>query len=527
MKNLKSFFLVSLAILMQSSVTAQSFKDQYYLADDYLLDKNYHKAIEIYLELIVDNNENANLHFKLGYCYTHSAINKEKAIPYLEYASQHISEDYIYDSFKEKRAPLETLFYLGKAYHLNYEFSKAEQMFIKLKRKLHEKDTEFIAKIDHQIEKCNVAKELLKSPRDVEITNVGKSVNSKYSDHSPVVSADNSVIIFTSRRKGDTEDEKYYDGQYSEKIYVSYFNGKEFSNAEQISSNINSSEHVASVGMSSDGTKLLIYKSDDNGSIYLSEKDGSTWTEPQKLPEVVNSRFAETSANISHDYSTFYFTSDRKGGYGGLDIYKTTQQNDGTWSEAVNMGPNINTAYDEEGPYLHPHGKKFFFASKGHRNMGGFDIFVSKLDGNNEWGEPVNVGYPINTPDDQIFVSATADAKTFYFVSRSRKGFGSDDIYRIIAPTPVVKTEPIIALIEPEKKKEDVKPEEKQVIAEIEQPKPKKQKVTKIDNDKPDITIKTIENKPAKEKNKPWWIMIVSSILIGLFVWFFGRKKKR
>ena len=186
------------------------------------------------------------------------------------------------------------------------------------------------------------------------------------------------------------------------------------------------------------------------------------------------------------------------------------------------MGPNINTPYHEEGPYIHPNGKKFFFASKGHKNMGGYDIFVSTIDENNEWGKPKNVGYPINTPDDQIFVSATADAKTFYIVSHSRKGHGDYDIFRITAPEPVVESEPVIAFVEPEKK-EHVEPVKKQVIK---TPEPKKQKVYKVEAKK-EIPVKIIVSELKPEKKRPCWIMIVSSILIGLFVWFFGRKKRK
>jgi outer membrane protein OmpA-like peptidoglycan-associated protein len=177
---------------------------------------------------------------------------------------------------------------------------------------------------------------------------------------------------------------------------------------------------------------MLLYRDDKNGNgdIYESILQGEAWSEPVKLPAPINSDDHESSASISPDGHTIYFVSNRKGGQGGRDIWMCVQDNDGKWGAAENLGDVINTSEDEEGVFIHPDGKTLYFSSKGHKSIGGYDIFKSVLE-NGTWSTPVNLGAPINTPDDDLYFVITADGKTGYYASAKTGGIGDKDIYQI------------------------------------------------------------------------------------------------
>ncbi len=443
------FRFLTLAIFLwfiNGAAWCQTSEDLYKQGNDLIDDGNYHAALNIYLKLLKDYPNNANLNFKAGYCYLNTAIDKVKAIPYLEFASKHLSDDYKTNSFNEQNAPIETLFYLGKAYHVNYRFDDAESTFLQLKQMVNADDHKFLKEIDHELAACQVARTLIKNPVEMNVTNLGKNINSIYAEHSPCISGDESILIYTSKRKGNTGGKMTDDGQYFEDIYISSFDGEKYTPGQKISENINTPGHEASIGLSFDGTKLFIYKDDDgDGNIYVSTRKGAEWQVPEKLPEPINSKYRETHASMSLNQDEIFFTSDRKGGYGGLDIYRVRKLPNGKWSRAQNLGPNINTPYDEEGPYLHPDGTSLFFASKGHNTMGGFDIFVSHVLENGSWSIPENLGYPINTPDDDVYYVPSVDGRRAYYASYANNSIGNYDIFRIDLSETHVRNQTVIA----------------------------------------------------------------------------------
>lgn len=439
-----SLFL--LLIVANIAAFSQSAYEKFAQANDLVEDGNFHKALTIYQELLNENPNNANLNFKIGYCYLNTATEKVKAIPYLEFASKNISEEYNPDSHKELLAPLETLFYLGKAYHVNYRFDDAESTFIDLKSQLSTDASEFIKEIDHELAACQVARRLIRNPIEMFVTNLGRNINSTFAEHSPVISGDESILIYTSKREDNTGGKRMDDGQYFEDIYISSFDGKKYTPAQKISENINTDSHEASIGLSFDGSKLFIYKDDGNdGNIYISNRKGAEWQVPEKLPEPINSKYRETHASMSFNQNEIYFTSDRKGGYGGLDIYRVRKLPNGRWSKAQNLGPKINTPFDEEGPYLHPDGTSLFFSSQGHTNMGGFDIFISYVDENGIWSTPENIGYPINTPDDDVYYIPSVDGRRAYYASYANNSIGDYDIFKIDLAETHVRNQTVIA----------------------------------------------------------------------------------
>ncbi len=396
---------------------------------DLLIDEgNFDEAIQLGAALLKDQPDNPELNFKLGYSYLMTALRKPKSIPYLEKAVNLMSSQ----SKKPNGLFFESKFYLGKAYHYNYEFKKAINLFNRLLETT--KNKELTAAINREIDQCKVGIKLMREPVKMQINNLGENINSEYSDHSPVVSADESVMIFTSRRKRYEGEQLEEDGQYNEDIYISYNEGNSWQKAKGISMNINTDAHEATISISPDGSQLFIYGSEDAGTILVSYLTGDQWSVPMPLGPNINTKYRETHASMSADGKYLYFTSDRPGGYGGLDIYVSEKQEDGTWGPATNLGPGINTEFDEEGPFIHPDGISLYFSSKGHETMGGFDIFQSKKNEFGTWTLPENMGYPINTIDDDVFITLTPDGKRSYFSSYREDGFGSTDIYMMALP---------------------------------------------------------------------------------------------
>ncbi len=404
-------------------------KKQFNLAESYINENAHEYATPILEELVKLSPNDVEINYQLGLCYLNSVLDKDKSITYLKKAVELYGK-----SGRDKKLLHESKFYLGKAYRLNYKFIQSRFIHTELKRELDNK-SKLYEKIEEEINLSEQGIKLMKDPIEITVTNLGKVINSKYKDHSPVFSADESVLIFTSRREGSTGGLKNYDNRYYEDIYISYKQNGVWSEPQGIGENINTKGHEATIGLSADGQKLYIYRDDNgDGNIYVSELDGNVWSKPKKLGNTINTRYRETHATVSADGNRLYFTSDRKGGYGGLDIYVVRRLPTGQWSEAQNLGPNINTPFDEEGPYIHPDGVTLFFSSKGHNTIGGFDIFTSRLTDDNKWSKAQSIGYPINTVEDDVFFVPIPDGSGAYYASHKAGGQGETDIYFIKYP---------------------------------------------------------------------------------------------
>lgn len=268
----------------------------------------------------------------------------------------------------------------------------------------------------------------------IEIELLGNSINSSFAEYAPVITADGEMMMFTSRRPF-TEKEKKQNKQGYERIYVSTYNQKEWTNALAVTDKVNIKDrNTSNIALSNDGQTLLIYQDDRNGNgdIYESNLSGSQWSPPQSLGEPINSSGHESSASIAPDGRTIYFVSDRTGGAGGRDIWLCSKDISGKWSKPQNIGKNINTNLDEEGVFIHPDGRTLYFSSKGHKSFGGYDIFVSVRDNKGKWSKARNIGNKINSPEDDLFFVLTADGKTAYYASAKKGGTGDKDIYKIM-----------------------------------------------------------------------------------------------
>jgi outer membrane protein OmpA-like peptidoglycan-associated protein len=429
--------ILLLTLMISMSVLAKnSDASKFERANETYKAGNYFEALPLYLELYKSDTSNANLSYLTGNCYLQARNEKANALPYLIKASRSTSSTYKAGNVDERNTPILTFKLLGDAYHIHSDFDKAIKAYENYKSELsrnHFNDKQNIADANRKIAMCLSGKKLMSQPVRVKIENLGKIMNSAYADYSPVITADQSIMIFTSRRKESTGGNTYDGGRYYEDIYISNNVNSAWTPAQNIGVPINTDDNEATVGLSPDGQEILIYKDDNgDGNIYSTTLDGDVWSVPVKMNSNINSKYWEPSAFISADGQAIYFTSDRPGGFGGRDIYKSEMTDKHDWGKAVNMGPLINTPYDEDAPFIHPDGVTLFFSSNGHNTMGGFDVFYSTFsEDENKWLAPVNVGYPINSPDDDIFYVVSADKKKAYYSSFKEGGLGEKDNYVI------------------------------------------------------------------------------------------------
>ncbi|HEU4718713.1 MAG TPA: OmpA family protein [Bacteroidia bacterium] len=274
------------------------------------------------------------------------------------------------------------------------------------------------------------------------ITNLGSDINTAFEEYTPVISADGSIMLFTSRRPV-TDKEKKKNKESKETVYLSRFNSQagKWEAPSALPSPINvEGRHTSVLGLSNDGQRMLIYRDDEtgNGNIWESHLDGLQWSEPELLPDPINSPYHESSASFSPDGRTLYFVSDRPGGLGGRDIWISTLGADGKWSTPINPGAAINTPDDEEGVFIHPDGVTLYFSSKGRGGLGGYDVYKS-VRVNGMWTTAVSLGQPINTTGDDLFFVLTASGKKAYYSCNAQAdNKGKRDLYEITF-TPVDK----------------------------------------------------------------------------------------
>lgn len=430
---MKNKIVLLLSLLCAMPAFAQEDKDfrQKFTDGNYHIEyQNYGLAVPLFKELAAAEPDNSNLNYKVGFTIIKSNRNKRNAIPYLEKAILNISENYDDLNPYEKKAPVVAYYYLANAYHVANRLDEAIATYNKFMEEAGKKHF-MQPEAARQIVMVNNAREFMATPTKVNITNLKDSINSQYPDYSPVITIDESALYFTSRRETSTGGSVALDGQYYEDIYVSVKEGDVWGAAKPIGPSINTADHEATIGLSADGQTLFIYKGDEGGSLHMSELVGKEWSVPVKLGSDINTPSWETHAALSADGRTLYFVSDRDGGMGGRDIWFAKKLPNGQWARAQNAGNTINTPYDEESPFIHPDGKQLFFSSTGHKSMGGFDIFFSDLQENGTWGVPQNIGYPINTTDDDIFYVPSADGKRAYLSSLRDDGMGEKDIYMI------------------------------------------------------------------------------------------------
>lgn len=416
--------------------------------------KNYTEAVTSYLQLeklersvFADYIPEEELLYRIAFCYYSTDLEKEKSIPYfLKYFAV---TDTVYEPH----------YFLGRVYQLTNRHDEALEQYLILKHLVETDKTSAAATIqgvlkvvNKQIAACNYGKFLVAHPRKALDQNLGDTINTTHSEYAPVINAMEEKLVFTRRSPETTGGKVSPDGDYFEDVYscdilegrimhkfdydstmkTGYQNilsNFKFSIPGNLGQNINSPGHEGGVTFSYDSKKLFIYK---NMQVWVSELENGAWQvahEIEGLSEIINKHSFLPSISLSADENEVYIACEQAGGYGGLDLYKSIKVK-GVWSPAVNLGPRINTAEDEDSPYIDPDGKRLYFSSKGHSSSGGFDIFRSEFDGIN-WSVPSNIGYPVNSSEDDIFFIMPLKYNRGYYSSNKLGGHGKMDLYRV------------------------------------------------------------------------------------------------
>ncbi len=426
---LSSLFSAAQTVLEKTEDKVKRFNArQAYLRGDYT------KALNLYKEVAQNRQDDAGISYSIGECY-YAMENYESALEYLEKAKN-----------KDDKCSPDLYLTMGKSYHNMGEIDKALDALTKYRATVTDKQAQSYSgtsdeyDIDCYIAQCKVAKDLMAHAADVTIMNLGEKINSSFEDKGPCISADGKTLVFTSRRPEgkDPKVDREGDFKYFENIYVSQWDdqAKEWLDAEPVKGSVNTEDgYNACTSISPDGKQIFIYKNNPNegrgGEIFVSKVTASgKWGAPKTLGKPVNTSYYEDAACVSADGKYLFFVSERTGGYGKADIYMSTRVSKDFWSEPVNLGPEVNSKYDENGLFLFPDGKTLFFSSNRPESMGSYDVFMTKMV-NGKWTKPVNLGYPINgVGKDTKFVLST-DNQTAYIASYRKDGFGERDIYKV------------------------------------------------------------------------------------------------
>jgi len=392
-------------------------------------------------EIIVDKlltykPNSANYNYRKGYILLKSKNNYLEAINYFEKALPLVDVEHDFFSITDTTAPLETNFYLGECYHLDLKLEKAKKLYSDFLN-LSQKKSDLTSLASVKLIQCNNAQKAIENPKKTKLMNIGSSINSEFPEYSPVVSLDGKALYFTSRRPWkNAESETFRDpllNNYTEDVYISYKDDKgKWGQAKRLSF-CEPQKNEASIAVNPDQKRIYLYEDlIGGGDIYYSELKTNNFQHVEPLNIVgVNTKYWETHITFTIDGLNMYFVSDRPGGFGGRDIYRIVKLPDGTWSEPRNLGPTINTPYDEDAPFIGSDNKTLYYSSNGPESIGGFDLFLTIRNEDNVWSQPVNMGFPINSTGDDVFYTTTTDGKKGYFTSFRADGKGEKDIYEI------------------------------------------------------------------------------------------------
>lgn len=399
----------------------QQEKAQYFVEQ-----KNYRLALPIFEKLLAKHPSDNGLKFFTAICYS---TRPDKHPLMLQYLSE------VY-AVNKKASKIE--YELARANFFNYKFDEAANFLNQYSAKVKKGDKEGQKEINQLSSNIKNAKDLAAKPVDVKITNVGNVVNTAASECSPYVDMNDSLLIFTYRGELSTGglqnayNEPDKNGVYYEDVFTSSKVNGVWTTPKGIA-NVNSNNNDEALSISYDGKMMFVSRDspDDDGDIYVSMWVDNAWGPATKVSGDVNTTSWEDNSFLSPDGKVLFFSSSRNGGYGGKDLYKSRLQADGSWGLAENLGDKINTTEDEDDPFFHLDGKLLLFSSKGHNSMGGYDVFKSYLKPDSTWTDPENMGYPINTTDDDIhyFLSPGGD-KGYYSISKA-DGFGDNDLYTV------------------------------------------------------------------------------------------------
>ncbi len=399
----------------------------------------YHAADMISDVLLKKNPNNKNFIYRKGVSVFYYKKDAKTALGYLKKVVSNVSAKYNPESGMETKVPFEAYYYYAYCLENNGEYSEAEKFYRKFLETQIGKTTRLTKSASLKVANTAIAAKYRATPKNVDIRLIGDSVNTIYPEYAPIISPDGTTIYFTSRQPWLEDTLKEYVEDFTnlspEDIYVSY---KKNDTAWTRPKKMNFCKlelNEATVSITPDERMLYVYRdTKQNGDLFqidlLATSRNTDSLTLINIPEI-NSKSWESHIYFNEDNNFAIFSSDRPGGYGGRDLYRIVKLPDGSWSKPSNMGPTINTQFDEDAPFLSIDNKNLYFSSNCDKSMGGFDIYTCVKIDDNVWSTPVNLGFPINSERDDIYYSTTADGLKAYFSSNRLNGKGQVDIYEI------------------------------------------------------------------------------------------------
>jgi len=391
-KPLTLLFFFCLTLSLAGQDVKQDFND----GEFFFAEEDYEEALYAFTQVYNRGyQDNANINYRIGQCLLEIPGRKTEAIPYLEKAVGSISERYREGSLREENAPPDALLYLGNAYRINMNLEKACEKYKEYLEYVEPKDEIVRLYSEKQIESCQNAVVAINNPVPVSVGNLGQLIETHSNRYNVVVSHDLQTMAFMGKNP-------FYNG-----VYVAVKNEEGlWEKPLNITPSIVSDGNMDVVALSPNGKAMLLATYDQfDSNFYISRYRNGRWNPAVPLDQPINSKFYESHASFSPDGRSIYFSSNRNESIGGMDIFRSDLLEDSTWSEPVNLGPLINTPLNEESPYVSADGRYLYFSSQGHNTIGGFDMFYCELQPGGSWGEPVNLGHPLNTTDDDLALS--------------------------------------------------------------------------------------------------------------------------
>ena len=391
----------------------------------------YNDAYNEYLQALLYNSSNSELNYKTGVSALFSD-KKEEAAGFLLKAID----------LKNNVAP-DVLLLAGRSLQYSGKFPEAIEKFTAYLSSPDKKSQKNILMAREYIQECSSAVIITKDTLRISVDNLGPNINSASDDYSEVFTSDGKTIYFASRRELTSSGKRHPDTKFDENIFTSHLNSASWETATLAGKELTTRLCEAPLYINSGNDLLYVYSGyTNNGDIKVSSYKKGIWKTPKSVPFKINTRGTETSFTFNPSGNEIYFVSDHgKTNIGGKDIYFIKKLSNNKWSKPQNAGKLINTIYDEESVRFSVTGDTLYFSSKGHNTIGGFDIFYSIKNAAGGWDTVKNIGYPVNTPSDEIFYyPSSVDDSSFYFVSNRSGGTGGLDIYhgQILPPKKVI-----------------------------------------------------------------------------------------
>lgn len=452
MKFLRYFVIF---LLLSSIANAQTNDDKIQdirlEAEYYFFNGDYENALKLFKNLVKNDEDNCNLNYKIGICYQRMPFEAGRSIPYLKKSVKEVTADYIEGSASERKAPIAAWYALARGYHTNKFYEEGVEAYQQYIDRLSPNELQSRKRAMREMISCRTASEIIKKPVSVEIFNIGNVLNTEFDDFNPCPTEDGKCIFFTRLEKQLVVYKDGSEGNIEKKLRIymtNFLGGERWSAPIDITDEMFTFGNCSILGINAEGTFMLLCKHNSledmsdiqqGGVLYYSTRKnrGASWSIMKKFGKNINvPNTLITGAAISNDGKTLYIASNKEGGQGGFDIWKSELKREGkneAWSKLQNLGDVINTPFDESSPHILTDNKTLYFTSVGHYNMGGFDIFKSTFE-NNTWSTPENLGHPINTPEDNHFYKPAHNGQQGFYSVPFNEGyftFGKNDIFQV------------------------------------------------------------------------------------------------